>query len=165
MVTVLQAEEVPPVGGDTLFANQVAAYDSLSQGLKDRLLGARCVNTSKKSAGVRTRTTCNDHASSSKASEPITTSHPALCKHPETGKTSLFLNAGHTERFENWTDAESRPLLEYLFQHQVKPEFTCRVRWEPGTVVMWDNFQVQHNPVNDYQGYRRRMLRVTLASY
>jgi taurine dioxygenase len=83
--------------------------------------------------------------------------------HPETGRKALFVNIGHTERFTGWSEEESRPLLEYLFTHQVQPEFTCRFRWQPGSLAFWDNRCTQHNPVNDYHGYRRVMHRVTLA--
>jgi len=83
--------------------------------------------------------------------------------HPETGRKALYVNIGHTERFRGWTEEESRPLLEYLFAHQVRPELTCRFRWAPGSLAFWDNRCAQHNPVNDYHGYRRVMHRVTLA--
>jgi taurine dioxygenase len=83
--------------------------------------------------------------------------------HPETGRKALYVNLGHTERFKDWSEEESRALLEYLFAHQVRPELTCRLRWAPGSLAFWDNRCTQHNPVNDYHGYRRVMHRVTLA--
>jgi taurine dioxygenase len=83
--------------------------------------------------------------------------------HPETGRKALYVNVGHTERFRGWSVEESQPLLEYLFAHQVQPELTCRFRWEPGSLAFWDNRCTQHNPVNDYHGFRRVMHRVTLA--
>jgi len=82
--------------------------------------------------------------------------------HPETGRKALYLNFGHTARFRSWTEEESTPLLDYLFMHQVKPEFTCRFQWEPGSLAFWDNRCAQHYPVNDYHGFRRVMHRVTL---
>ena len=89
--------------------------------------------------------------------------HPVVRTHPETGRQALFVNAAHTTLFQGWTVEESQPLLNYLFAHQVRPEFTCRVRWQPGSLAFWDNRCAQHNPINDYHGYRRVMHRVTLA--
>ena len=83
--------------------------------------------------------------------------------HPETGRKSLYVNVAHTERFDGWTAEESAPLLRFLFEHQVKPEFTCRFGWEKGSIAFWDNRAALHNPVNDYHGFRRSMHRITLA--
>ena len=83
--------------------------------------------------------------------------------HPETGRKALYVNTGHTTRFEDMTEAESRGLLDHLFAHQVRPEFTCRFAWEPGSLALWDNRCCLHNPVNDYHGHRRVMHRVTLT--
>ncbi len=161
MGSMLYALEVPPHGGDTLFANQYLAYDTLSGGLKqvlDRLVG---VNTSTKATASKTR---EDRLR--EAGEPLkvlVAEHPVVRTHPETGRKALYVNVGHTERFSDWSEAESRPLLDYLFAHQVRPEFTCRFRWQAGSLAFWDNRCTQHNPVNDYHGYRRVMHRVTLA--
>jgi len=73
------------------------------------------------------------------------------------------VNGGHTVRFAGWTEAESAPLLDYLFRHQQCAEFTCRFVWRPGSLALWDNRSVLHNPVNDYHGFRRVMHRITLA--
>jgi taurine dioxygenase len=83
--------------------------------------------------------------------------------HPETGRKALYVNGGHTLRFADMTEAESAPLLEYLFAHQARPEFTCRFHWGPSSIALWDNRCALHNPVNDYHGFRRTMHRVTLA--
>jgi len=161
MASMLYAIEVPPQGGDTLFANQVLAYETLSEGLRRVLDGLVGVNTSTKAAASKTRE--DRLRAAGEALKVLVGEHPVARTHPETGRKALFVNVGHTERFRGWTEEESRPLLEFLFAHQVKPEFTCRFRWEPGSLAFWDNRSVQHNPVNDYHGYRRVMHRVTLA--
>ena len=88
---------------------------------------------------------------------------PVVRTHPETGRKSLFVNVAHTSHFKGMTEAESASILNFLFQHQVRPEFTCRYRWRKGSLAFWDNRATQHNPINDYHGYRRRMRRITLA--
>ncbi len=99
----------------------------------------------------------------SDAPKEYTATHPVVRTHPETGRRSLYINRAHTAAFAEMTEAESAPLLDYLFDHQVRPEFTCRFRWQPGSLAFWDNRRVLHNPVNDYHGFRRVMHRVTLA--
>ncbi len=92
----------------------------------------------------------------------FSSSHPVIRTHPETGKKAIYVNLGHTVRFDGWTEEESRPLLEFLYGHCIKPEFTCRIKWEAGSLVFWDNRCSLHNPVNDYHGYKRVMHRITL---
>ena len=157
----LYAIEVPPHGGDTIFANQYIAYETLSQGLRGTLAGLAAVNTSSKPEIARTR---DDRLrDKGEALKVLSAVHPVVRTHPGTGRKGLYVNRGHTIRFEGWTERESRPLLDYLFDHQVRPEFTCRIRWERGTLTFWDNRCAQHLPLNDYQGFRRLMHRVTLA--
>ncbi len=157
----LYAVEVPPHGGDTIFANQYIAYETLSEGLRGTLAGLTAVNTSSKPEIARTR---DDRLrDKGKALKVLSALHPVVRTHPETGRKALYVNRGHTIRFEGWTEGESRPLLDYLFDHQVRPEFTCRIRWERGTLTLWDNRCAQHLPLNDYQGFRRLMHRVMLA--
>ena len=93
----------------------------------------------------------------------LTAVHPAIRTHPETGRKALYVNGAHTLRFDGMSEAESSPLLNYLFEHQVRPEFTCRFRWEPGSIAFWDNRATQHNPINDYHGFKRVMHRITIA--
>jgi len=158
--SMLYAVETPPVGGDTLFANQYLAYESLSDGLKSALDGLVGVNSSAKADVTRSR---EDRLRAAGAEMKLLTGeHPVVRTHPETGRKALYVNFGHTTRFKGWTEGESAPLLDYLFAHQVRPEFTCRFQWAPGSLALWDNRCTQHNPVNDYHGYRRVMHRVTL---
>ncbi len=93
----------------------------------------------------------------------LTATHPVVRTHAETGRKLLYVNGAHTIRFEGMSDEESAPLLEYLFEHQTRSEFTCRLRWEPGSIAFWDNRCTQHNPINDYHGHKRVMHRITLA--
>jgi taurine dioxygenase len=161
MASLLYAVDIPPYGGDTIFANQYMAYETLSAGLKKTLEGLIGINTSTKADSAKTREQrLRDAGTELKV---LVGAHPVVRTHPETGRKALYVNIGHTTHFEGWTEQESQPLLDYLFAHQVKPEFTCRFRWQRGSLAFWDNRCTQHNPVNDYQGFKRLMHRVTLA--
>jgi taurine dioxygenase len=161
--TLLLAREIPPVGGDTVFANMYAAYESLSPGLQRTLESLRAVNSSALADVSKTR---EDRIRDSQgAGEPLPVHealHPVVRTHPETGRKALFVNVAHTARFEGMTEQESRPLLQWLFQHQTRLEFTCRFRWQVGSLALWDNRCTQHNPLNDYHGWKRVMHRITL---
>jgi taurine dioxygenase len=102
-------------------------------------------------------------AGTSQAREALVAEHPVVRTHPETGRKALYVNTAHTQRFAGMTEEESAGLLGFLFRHQSRPEFTCRFRWEVGSLAFWDNRCAQHNPINDYHGYRRVMHRITLA--
>lgn len=156
--TVLYAREVPDYGGDTLFANMYLAWEALSDGMKAMLAGLRAVNASDIAAAKATR----PGGAGGAPREILSATHPVARLHPETGRVALYVNRAHTRRFAGFADDESAPLLQYLFAHQTRPEFTCRFRWTPGALAFWDNRCAQHNPVNDYHGKRRAMLRVTL---
>lgn len=124
--SILLAQEVPSVGGDTLWSNQYAAYEALSPGLKETLGQLRCVQSSAKADASKTR---EDRVKDSgRGAEHMEVLHPVVRTHPETGRKALFCNVAHTTRFERWTEEESMPLLKFLFGHQVKLEFTCRLR-------------------------------------
>lgn len=158
MGSMLLAREVPPYGGDTEFASQYLAYEALSDGMKRLLEGMVAVNASSKADVTRTR---EDRVK--EYPEHYEAEHPVVRTHPETGRKALYVNCGHTVRFGSMTEAESAPLLEFLFRHQVKPEFTCRFQWQVASLAFWDNRCTQHNPINDYHGHRRVMHRITLA--
>lgn len=163
MGSMLLAREVPPYGGDTLFANQYLAYESLSDGMKRLLGGLTGINTSAKADVSKTREDRIKTDGRDEARKDFAAGHPAVRTHPETGRKALYVNVAHTARFEGMTEEESAPILGFLFQHQVRPEFTCRFSWQPGSIAFWDNRCAQHNPVNDYHGFRRVMHRITLA--
>ena len=162
MGSMLNALEVPPYGGDTLFANQYLAYEALSDGMRAMLDGMVAVSTSVKADVSKTREDMFKNAGDKQAHN-YAAEQPVVRAHPETGRKALFVNVAHTSHFKGMTEAESAPLLNYLFQHQVKPEFTCRLVWQKGTLAFWDNRCAQHNPINDYHGFRRVMRRITLA--
>jgi taurine dioxygenase len=161
MASMLYALETPPHGGDTLFANQYLAYESLSDRLQQVLAGLVGINSSTKAEVTRSRE--DRLRAAGVETKALTGEHPVVRTHPETGRKALYVNAGHTTHFKGLSVEESAPLLDFLFRHQVKAEFTCRYRWEPGALAFWDNRCAQHYPVNDYHGFRRIMHRVTLA--
>jgi alpha-ketoglutarate-dependent taurine dioxygenase len=163
MASMLIAREVPPAGGDTEFANMYLAYESLSDGMKRLLEGLRAINSSAAADVSRTREDRIKDSARADAKKEYTATHPVIRVHPETGRRALYVNSAHTIGFEGMTTAESAPLLEYLFRWQVRPDVTCRFRWQPGSIALWDNRCAQHNAINDYQGHRRLMHRITLA--
>ena len=161
MASMLYAVETPQYGGDTLFANQYLAFETLSDGLKQTLEGLTGVSTSTKAEVSKTRE--DRLRESGETLKALAGEHPVVRTHPETQRKALYINVAHTSHIKGWTEEESAPLLEYLFRHQVRPEFTCRFQWQPGSLAFWDNRCAQHNPVNDYHGFKRVMHRVTLA--
>ncbi len=163
MATMLLAREIPPYGGDTLFANQYLAYETLSETMRSVVDELVAVNTSSLADVSKTREDRIASDGRPEAKKEYVSEHPAVKVHPETGRKALYVNVAHTARFRGMTDAESKPILEYLFQHQIRPEFTCRFVWQVGSIAFWDNRCTQHNPVNDYHGYKRVMHRITLA--
>src|SRR5215470_3827176 len=137
------------------------AYETLSDGLRRTLDGLVGVNTSAKADASKTRE--ERLRSAGVEMKVLVGEHPVVRTHPETARRALYVNVGHTAHFKGWTEEESRALLEHLFHHQVRIEFTCRFQWQPGSLAFWDNRCTQHNAVNDYAGFRRIMHRVTLA--
>ncbi len=165
MGAILYGIEVPPYGGDTLFANQYLAYDTLSDGMKRLAEGLRAVHSDRLVAGPQAG---RNAQRSTKVREDAdwretVTTHPVVRTHPETGRKLLFVNAAYTIGFDGMTEEESRPLLDYLLQHGNRPEFTCRFRWENGSVAFWDNRSVKHLAVHDAGPFRRLMRRVQIA--
>lgn len=164
--SILYAEQIPPVGGDTLFANQYLAYEQLSDGMREMLDGLGAVHSAKYAYTAPTtkdkyegKTTIAYRYSDVVESEVV---HPVVRTHPVTGRKALYVNPMFTVRFENMTEEESRPLLEFLFRHSAREDFQCRVRWQAGSVMLWDNRCVQHTALNDCQGHERILYRVTI---
>ncbi|MDQ2804123.1 MAG: TauD/TfdA family dioxygenase [Pseudomonadota bacterium] len=169
MGTILYACEVPSAGGDTMFTNQYLAYESLSEAMRKLLdqLRTVCVGDNFKSNGGRSRKELYPaQMGSMRVKDPgdvqTTSVHPLVRVHPETGRKALYIG-GHVQRFDGMTDAESQPLIAFLMQHSTRPEFTCRFRWETGSLAFWDNRCTQHFAVNDYPAETRIMHRVTVC--
>lgn len=158
--SVLAARILPTVGGDTLFANQYLAYDTLSEGMKKLLEGLRAVHSNGRILASLEIDDVLAPGQDSTSHATMKAVHPVVRTHPETGRKALFVNTLHTERLENMSVAESAGLLHYLFEHSTRPEFTCRFRWEPGSIAFWDNRCCQHLALDDYPGQRRLMHRV-----
>jgi taurine dioxygenase len=131
--------------------------------MKKMLDGQIAINSSAKADVSKTREDRVRDSAKADARQEYLSEHPVVRTHPETGRKALYVNVAHTLRFKDMTEAESVPLLDYLFRHQIKPEFTCRFNWRVGSMAFWDNRCVLHNPVNDYHGFKRVMHRVTLA--
>jgi taurine dioxygenase len=161
--TMLYAREVPAYGGDTLVANQYVAYEALSPGMRRMLDGLTGIY----SAGPdRTGREENQHMTMRDLdkAESYVAEHPVVRTHPETARKALYVSREHTIRFKGMTEEESRPLVDFLQSHCTRPEFTARIRWEKGTVAIWDNRCVQHLAINDYHGQRRVMWRLPVGA-
>jgi taurine dioxygenase len=165
--TLLYSVELPPVGGDTIWASQYLAYEALSDGMKAMLDPLKAIHTGwpHGTAGPNPdvpvsrsiKMVRNDPGADREVA------HPVVRVHPVTKRKALFVNPVYTQRFENMTAAESKPILDFLHQHAVRAEFCCRLRWRPGTLAMWDNRCLMHLAVNDYDGHRRLLHRTTVA--
>ncbi len=167
--TMLYAHETPSAGGDTMFANMHLAYDALSDGMKGMLAGVKtwCVGDGFRRSGASKRQERykGNAQMASKVRDPgnlqTESAHPLIRTHPETGRKALYLG-NHVQTLHGFEDAEAEPILDFLREHAVRPEFTCRVNWKPGTITVWDNRSVQHFAVADYTE-RRRMHRITIC--
>ena len=164
--SILYAKETPPYGGDTMFANMYLAYENLSDTLKGVLRGLNAhhsarENFAKRAAEAELPGSVSGGFQYSDDVEQDAV-HPAIRTHPESGRDALYVNSVFTKSFDGMTKEESAPLLQYLFTHLCRPEFTCRFSWAPGSLAFWDNRCTQHFAVNDYHGHRRHMNRITL---
>lgn len=166
--SVLSADVVPPYGGDTVWVSQAAAWEALAAPLRQLLTERDAIHVGKP-YGVKWAPPAKERAgASSKMSRgdpeaDAERAHPAVIRHPLTGRMASFLNPLYVTRLDGLTEAESRPILDQIQQHATRPEFSCRFRWSEGAIAVWDNFFTQHYAVNDYQGHRRLMYRTTFA--
>jgi taurine dioxygenase len=162
--SILYALEVPPVGGDTLWANQYLAFETLSDGMRAMLDGLTMIHTPAKIYGLSSQDWSKDSSvkTSPNATAEYETEHPLIRTHPETGRKALFVSGLFTPRFKDMTEEESKPLIDFLMKQATREEFTCRFRWKAGDIAFWDNRATLHYALNDYSGYRRVMHRVTI---
>jgi taurine dioxygenase len=165
--TVLYGDIIPPVGGDTLFANQYAAWDDLPATMKALLQDKQGIHSARRGYardgmyGERDKgRSMAIHYSDSALSTQL---HPIMRVHPETGRPALFVSMGYTIGIEGMPDAEATEILIQLFMHQAKDEFVYRHRWSQGMLVMWDNRCVLHAATGGYKGHRRLLHRITVA--
>jgi taurine dioxygenase len=162
MGSILYALEVPQTGGDTLFASMYAAYDALSDGLKTTLNSLEAVHSSRHTFGSAAFKEQSGGRISNAEAATQDSIHPVVIRHPESGRKALYVNPGFTVGINGWTRAESKPLLDFLYEHAKRPEFTFRFQWKPGSVAFWDNRATWHYALNDYHGQSRRMHRITI---
>jgi taurine dioxygenase len=168
MMSLLHAKELPPFGGDTEFANQYLAYATLSEGLRGQLDRMTAVHTPEpyqralKEEAFKGKVMQMNDERDVRETLQTASEHPVVRVHPGTGKRALYVNSTYVKRFSGWTEAESKPLLDYLSRHAITPYFACRFSWTPHDLLLWDNRCLQHIAIDDYDGYRRRMHRVTV---
>ena len=164
MGSMLYAREVPTVGGDTLFSSMYLAYEALSEDMKKMLADLKAWHSSRHAFGYSV--TDSEHFEDRRLANPGQATqdalHPVVITHPLTGRKALYVNADFTVRFDGWTVEQSQPILDLLYAHGARQEFTCRFHWEPGSIAFWDNRATWHYAMNDYQGHRRIMHRITL---
>jgi len=161
--SMLLARQTPPVGGDTLFASCTRAFSTLSEGLQKMLMSLRAVHSARHVFGAQAEYSeaMKGRLGNSEQAD-VDAVHPVVIRHPLSGKPALYVNPGFTLGFEGWTDKESAPLLDYLYQHIGRAEHSIRYQWSDGSLAFWDNRATWHWAVNDYHGSRREMHRITI---
>ena len=165
--TLLYGKVIPPVGGDTLFANQYAAYDALSEKMKSRIGRLQGIHSARRSYspggvyGERDKGRSMAIRYSERAM--ATQLHPIVRRHAETGRSALFVNMGYTIGIDGLSEPDSTALLAELFSHQTQPKFVYRHRWSPGLLTLWDNRCLLHTATGGYQGHQRLLWRITIG--
>lgn len=169
MGSILVARELPPEGGNTLFASMYAAHDALSEGMREMLSRLKAVHSARHVFGEGPDTYYKQtdaggaRIGNAQAAEALTdVVHPVVITHPLSGKRALYVNPAFTIRFEGWTAEESRPLLHQLYAHCMRPDFVHEFVWRDGSIAFWDNRATWHFARNDYHGHRREMHRITV---
>jgi taurine dioxygenase len=164
---IMRALDVPKYGGDTAFSNMYLAYEALSDGFKEVLDGLKVVYSGKdiwsrnakldKDKQLRLRESHNFRE------DQLESTHPAVRRHPRTGRKALYVTNAYFRRFEGWSEDDSKALLDYLVQQPYKLQYQCRIRWRRNTVIVWDNRFLQHCGIHDYENERRHLVRTTIA--
>ncbi len=167
-LSILYAEEVPSVGGDTLWIDTVEALRQLSPELRAAVDGHAAIHTGAPygvshapAEDTQFRGSIRIERNNPEADRE--TRHPAICRHPDSGQEMLFVNPTYTTRIDGYDGPASDRLLAALYRHLLRPEFACRFRWQAGSIALWDNRNTLHYAVNDYDGYRRCLYRTTIA--
>jgi taurine dioxygenase len=161
--TLLYALEVPPAGGDTLWADMRLAYEALTPAYRalldplNAMHSGHVYGAERQPLDIATSRSIKISRMNPEADEER--AHPVVRRQPETDRRALFVNRIYTTRFADMTEEESRPLLDFLYEHATRPEFCCRWTWQAGDLLMWDNRAVMHYAVNDYDGHRRLLHR------
>lgn len=164
-VSTLYSVEIPPFGGDTAWANTVLAYNMLTPTMQAMLAPLRVHMSAEVNFGtqVQLNGAAVPFASDDKQAQAFNGSyHPLVRTHPHSGEKSLYVDESYAVGIEGMTSAEARPLLAFLVSHITQHAFTCRLRWEPNMLVLWDNRICLHHASNDYDGYRRELYRTTV---
>ncbi len=164
MCSILHAIEVPQTGGDTVFASMGMAFEHLSPAVQAFVLDLKAWHSSRHAFGAeavssepnKTGRVGNTHAATQDAL------HPVVIRHPLSGRRGIYVNPDFTTRIDGLSEEESDAILQMLYRQCERPEFHCRIRWQPGDVTMWDNRATWHRAINDYHGHRRLMHRVTV---
>ena len=161
---VLVGRQIPVIGGDTIFASMYSAYDALSNNMKEILSGLVAIHSAGQTYGQGGQKSREDQSTKVVITNVAmaTMEHPVVRTHPETGRKCLFVNPGHTDAIKGFTEEESNLLLNFLFQHSVRAEFTCRFTWRENSMAFWDNRCTQHVGLNDYHGHRRVIHRIVV---